>query len=89
MFEVLGQPGPGVRAAGGLLRRTGTAKPSSTPATVACTPEACTNAQVAAARGSSSHQDRIRRCTATVNAANGISAASSGNTDRCRYRRWR
>ena len=36
--------------------RTGTVKPSSTPATVACIPEACTRAQVAAASGSSRYQ---------------------------------
>src|SRR6476620_5894916 len=36
---------------------TGTAKPSSTPATVACTPEACTNDQTANANGNSSHQE--------------------------------
>ena len=34
---------------------TGTVKPSSTPATVACTPLACTSAQVATASGTSSH----------------------------------
>ena len=42
---------------------TGTVKASSTPATVACTPEAWTSAQAATASGSSSHGERIRRCT--------------------------
>ena len=55
----------------GRLRTTGTAKPSRTPATVACTPEACTSVHVAAASGSSSHHERTRRCTSTVNTASG------------------
>jgi hypothetical protein len=48
-------------------RGTGTANSSSTPATVAWTPEACKRVQVPPARGSSSHQARTRRCTSTVN----------------------
>ena len=35
---------------------TGTTSPRSIPATVACTPDACTRPHVANARGSSSHQ---------------------------------
>ena len=76
VLEVLGQPGPGDRRCGGS---TGTVNPSSTPATVACTPDACTSTQVAAASGSSSHHDRTRRCTSSANSASGTSASSSGN----------
>jgi hypothetical protein len=56
---------------------TGTVKASRTPATVACTPEACTSAQVTTASGSSSHHDRTRRCTRTANTPSGSRAASS------------
>ena len=49
--KLLGQPGAGVGRRA-LLRSTGTAKPSSTPATVACTPEACISTQVAMPSGS-------------------------------------
>jgi NhaA family Na+:H+ antiporter len=59
------------------LRSTGTVKPSSTPATVACTPDSCTRTQVTAASGNSSHQERTRRCTAQPNSPRGTSAASS------------
>ena len=75
-------PGPASGPPAALLRSTGTAKPSSTPATVACTPEAWTRAQVANANGSNSHQDLTRRCTSTVNTASGTSASSSGPTCR-------
>ena len=71
------RPGPGPSA----RRITGTANPSSTPATVACTPDACISAQVTAASGSSNHQERIRRWTRTVNTANGISISASGTQD--------
>ena len=47
-------PGPGPWA----RRITGTVNPSSTPATVACTPDSWTSTQAATASGSSSHQDR-------------------------------
>ena len=67
-------PGPGPSR----RRTTGTAKPSSTPATVACTPDSCTSTHVRAASGSSSHHDRTRRWTRTVNAPSGSSASSSG-----------
>lgn len=76
------RPGPASGPPFARLRSTGTAKPSSTPATVACTPDACTSVQAAAASGSSSHHDRTRRCTSRVNAPSGSSAASSGSTDR-------
>ena len=52
---------------------------SGVHATVACTPEACTSAHVAAARGSSSHQERTRRCTSTANSPSGTRAAASGS----------
>src|SRR6476660_7291930 len=38
------------------LPSTGTVKPKTTPATVACTPLACTSAQADAASGTSTHQ---------------------------------
>ena len=79
MLEVLRQP-----RSVPCLRITGTANPSRTPATVAWIPEACTSAHVVAARGSSSHHDRTRRCTSTVNAAKGSSASSSGPTESSR-----
>ena len=64
-------------------RLTGTARPSSTPATVAWMPEACTSAQVASASGSRSHQDVIRRCTRTREQRRAAPArASSGPTSR-------
>ncbi|SKT57215.1 Uncharacterised protein [Mycobacteroides abscessus subsp. abscessus] len=53
-------------------------KPSSTPATVACTPEACTSAQVATASGTSNHHSRRRRCTASANNPSGTRASPSG-----------
>ena len=56
---------------------TGTAKPSNTPATVACTPDACTNAQVANASGSNRYQWLMPRCTSSVNTASGSSASNS------------
>ncbi len=73
-------PGPASGPPAAWLRSTGTANPSSTPATVACTPEACTSPQVTTARGMSSHQDRMRRCTAQVNRPSGTSAPSRGST---------
>jgi hypothetical protein len=42
------------------------------------TPEACTKAHTVTASGSSSHQERTRRCTNTVNTANGTAANSRG-----------
>ena len=60
-----------------LRARTGTANPRSTPATVACTPAAWTNHQVANANGSNAHQALIRRCTSRVNADSGSSASSN------------
>ena len=75
MLEVLGQPGARALA---LRRITGTVNPSSTPATVACTPDSWTSTQVAAASGSSSHQDRTRRCTSSANSASGSNASASG-----------
>jgi hypothetical protein len=76
-------PGPASWTPARRAGSTGTAKPSSTPATVAGTPEACTSVQVAAASGSSSGQERTRRCTSTVNADSGSNAASSGSADSC------
>ena len=67
-------PGPGP----GLRRITGTVNPSSTPATVACTPDSCTSTHVAAASGNSNHQDRTRRCTSSANSASGSNASASG-----------
>ena len=59
VLEVLGQPAVDAEAG----RRTGTVKASSTPATVAWTPDAWTSAQAANASGSSSHTGGRRRCT--------------------------
>ena len=56
---------------------TGTVNPSSTPATVACTPEAWMSAQVARASGSRIHHARTPRCAATANPASGSSASAS------------
>ena len=70
-------PGPAFGPPFFLLRRTGTTNPSSTPATVACTPEACTSAQAAKASGMSRYQARIRFCTSTAKRASGTRASSS------------
>ena len=58
--------------------RTGTTRARSTPATVACTPEAWTSAQVRAASGTRAHQRVIRCWTSQAKAASGASATSSG-----------
>ena len=52
VLEDLREARAGVRPAAGLRRRTGTAKPSSTPATVAWIPDAWTSAHVTAPSGS-------------------------------------
>ncbi|MFF3442476.1 ABC transporter substrate-binding protein [Streptosporangium sp. NPDC002721] len=44
---------------------------------MACTPEACTSAQTAAASGSSSHQTRTRRCTNAAKTASNASASAA------------
>ena len=49
---------------------------------MACTPDSCTSTHVAAASGSSSHQDRTRRWTSSANSASGTSASASGSTVR-------
>ncbi|SLH90166.1 Uncharacterised protein [Mycobacteroides abscessus subsp. abscessus] len=57
------------------LARTGTVNPSSTPATVACTPDSCTSHQVSAASGSSTQNVCTPRCTATAKPASGSRAS--------------
>ena len=64
-------PGPASGPPAASLRTTGTVEASSTPATVACTPDSCMSTQVTAASGSSSHQERIRFCTSSPNSASG------------------
>ena len=48
VLEVLGQARAGVGPPAAWLRMTGTVKPSSTPATVAWTPDSCTSAHAQA-----------------------------------------
>ena len=74
------RPGPASGPPARSLRRTGTMKPSRTPATVACTPEACTSVHTAKASGSSNHHDRTRRCTRTAKIPSGAMATRSGTT---------
>ena len=63
--------------------RTGTVRANATPATVACTPDSCTNTQVARANGSSTrHPARTRRFTSRANAPRGTSAKASGSNFR-------
>ena len=73
VLEVLGEA-RSVAAVG--ARRTGTVKASSTPATVAWTPDAWTSVQATSASGSSSQPDRMRRWTRTPNSAIGTSASA-------------
>ena len=56
-------------------------KPSNTPATVACTPEACTSAQATMASGTSNHQDVTRLCTSRVNSAIRDEASQRGDLE--------
>ncbi len=69
-------PGPAPGPSAASLRTTGTVNASSTPATVACTPDSCINVQATAASGSSSHQERIRFCTRKPKIASGTNDSS-------------
>ncbi len=79
-------PGPASGPPAAWLRTTGTVKASRTPATVAWTPDSWTSTQVAAANGSSTHHERMRRCTARPNRPSGTSdsARGRGTARRCR-----
>ena len=61
----------------------GTQNPSSTPAMVACTPEACMNAQATTATGSSSHHAVRRRRTRTPYSTTAASAPASIGAEMC------
>jgi hypothetical protein len=67
------RPGPGPSA----RRITGTVKPSSTPATVACTPDSVHEHPGRRGQRQSSHQERTRRCTSTANSASGTTAGAT------------